>query len=61
MAEEGLEKTDNNLIFIGKPIAFDTDEFLKELDGLMTDAYKNKEDIKERVKSVVKTYHPKED
>jgi hypothetical protein len=26
----------------------------------MTDAYKNKEDIKERVKSVVKTYHPKE-
>ena len=60
MAEEGLEKTANNLIFIGKPIAFNTDEFLSELDGLMTDAYKNKEDIKERVKSVVKTYHPKE-
>lgn len=60
MAEEGLEKTANNLIFIGKPIAFNTDKFLSELDGLMTDAYKNKEDIKERVKSVVKTYHPKE-
>ena len=26
MAEEGLTKTDNDLIHIGKPIPFDTDE-----------------------------------
>lgn len=60
MAEEGLEKTDNNLIYIGKPIAFNTDEFLSELDNLMIDAYKNKDDIKERVKKIVDTYHPAE-
>lgn len=59
MAEEGLEKTDNDLIHIGKPIAFDEDEFLKQLEKLATAAYANKEDkIKELVKETVNTYHP---
>ena len=58
MAEEGLKKTKNDLIHIGCPIPFDTDEFLKELDVLLDAAYKNKDDIKERVQKVVKTYHP---
>ena len=39
MAEEGLTKTDNKLIHIGQPIAFDNDEFLKDLSGLMEAAY----------------------
>lgn len=60
MAEEGLKKTKNDLIHIGCPIPFDTDEFLKELEELLDAAYKNKDDIKDRVQKVVKTYHPAE-
>lgn len=58
MAEEGLKKTKNDLIHIGCPIPFDTDEFLKDLEELLDAAYKNKDDMKERVQKVVKTYHP---
>lgn len=58
MAEEGLKKTKNNLIFIGCPIPFDIDAFLKQLKGLMDAAYKNTNDIKETVQKVVTTYHP---
>jgi FlaA1/EpsC-like NDP-sugar epimerase len=58
MAEEGLRKTDNELIHIGCPIPFDTDEFLADLDGLMYAAYNNKKDIKEQVAKIVTTYHP---
>ena len=58
MAEEGLRKTENDLIHIGCPIPFDTDEFLACLDGLMRAAYNNSRDIKDRVAQVVTTYHP---
>ena len=58
IAEEGLKKTKNDLIHIGCPIPFDTDEFLKVLEELLDAAYKNKDDMKERVQKVVKTYHP---
>ena len=58
MSEEGLKKTENDLIHIGSPIPFDTDEFLAEMNGLMFDAYKNKSDIKDRVARIVTTYHP---
>ena len=57
MAEEGLKKTKNNLIHIGCPIPFDIEEFLKELNELLEAAYKNKEDMKERVAAIVTTYH----
>ena len=60
MAEEGLKKTDNELIHIGMPIPFETDEFLSNLDDLMTAAYKNCPDMRERVKKVVTTYKPAE-
>ena len=58
MAEEGLRKTDNDLIFIGHPIAFDQDAFLSGVRGLMEAAYKNKDDIRDYVKRMVSTYHP---
>ena len=58
MAEEGLTKTDNELIHIGKPIPFDTDEFLRQLENLMNAAYSNRADIRETVKRTVDTYHP---
>lgn len=58
MAEEGLKKTKNDLIHIGCPISFDIEEFLEQLDSLLEAAYKNKDDMKERVQKVVSTYHP---
>jgi FlaA1/EpsC-like NDP-sugar epimerase len=61
MAEEGLKKTDNDLIHIGCPIPFDTDEFLGEVQDLMNDAYKNDPDIRSRVAKIVTTYHPAEE
>ena len=57
MAEEGLKKTKNDLIHIGCPIPFDIEEFLQQLEGLLEAAYKNKDDMKERVEKVVTTYH----
>ncbi len=61
MSEEGLKKTDNDLIHIGSPIPFDTDEFLQQLQGLMEAAYSNKKDIRDRVARMVSTYHPEGD
>ena len=59
MAEEGLRKTKSNLIHIGNPIPFDTDEFLGELDDLMEAAYANKEGkIRDKVEKIVTTYKP---
>jgi FlaA1/EpsC-like NDP-sugar epimerase len=60
MAEEGLKKTDNDLIHIGQPIPFETDEFLGGLGKLMELAYENKDGIKEQVQKMVSTYHPAE-
>ncbi len=60
MAEEGLRKTENEMIHIGCPIPFDIEHFLGQLDDLMDAAYKNKGDIRNRLKSVVSTYHPAE-
>lgn len=58
MAEEGLKKTKNDLIHIGCPIPFNINEFLGELDGLLDAAYRNEDDMKERVQKIVSTYHP---
>lgn len=60
MAEEGLKKTQNDLIHIGCPIPFDIDVFLGQLEELMDTAYKNKENIRDVLKKVVSTYHPAE-
>ena len=61
MAEEGLETTANRMIFVGKPISFNVDQFLSELGNLMDAAYANKSDIRLRVAAMVKTYHPADD
>jgi len=57
MAEEGIQRTANDLIYIGKPIAFDNEVFLSQLENLMDAAYKNKENIRDIVKEMVSTYH----
>ena len=58
MAEEGMRKTDNDLIHIGAPIPFETDAFLRDLLVLMKAAYANDEGIRTLIKEIVKTYHP---
>ena len=60
MAEEGLRKTQNDLIHIGCPIPFDIEVFLGQLENLMETAYKNRDNIREVLKKVVSTYHPAE-
>ena len=57
MAEEGLEKTDSEKIHIGKPLVFDIDKFLDDLDDLMDAAYANDREIKRLVAGMVSTYH----
>ena len=52
------KKTENDLIFIGSPIPFDTDAFQNDLVSLMDAAYANKENIREMVQKIVLTYHP---
>ncbi len=57
MSEEGLQKTANKMIYIGKPIDFDVDLFEKQLHKLAEDAKNEKnEDIRRRVKEIVTTY-----
>lgn len=58
MDEEGLSKTSNQLISIGKPIPFDEDKFIEDLPGLFDAAYEDREDIREIVEQFVSTYHP---
>jgi FlaA1/EpsC-like NDP-sugar epimerase len=59
MAEEGLKKTENDLIHIGCPIPFDTEEFLGNLQKLADAAYRNdEEEIRDMVKGIVTTYQP---
>lgn len=58
MAEEGLKKTDNNLIFIGEPIEMDDDTFLIDLAELKDFCYNEGCDIRSKVKELVPTYHP---
>ena len=58
MAEEGMKKTDNELIHIGKPIPFDIGKFLKQLEELARASYENSPDIVRMVEEIVPTFHP---
>ena len=56
MDEEGLDSTQNEMIFIGKPLNINYDEFLENLDKLIAEAYKNGHQIKEFTEEVCGTY-----
>jgi len=58
MAEEGIERTANELIHIGKPIAFDMVNFMGQLEELAEASYSNDATIRKLVKTIVTTYHP---
>lgn len=56
MDEEGLKKTANKMIFIGKPIDFDTEVFEKQLEELFLHAKQEDKDIRKEIKDIVPTY-----
>ena len=56
MDEEGLQDTPNKLIHIGKPIAFDMEEFCAQLDRLYEITNMDSEMIRDAVKEIVPTY-----
>lgn len=58
MAEEGLQETENSLIHIGKPIEFDEDEFLEQLNELRKLADSDTDGIRKAVQKIVSTYKP---
>ena len=60
MAEEGLRKTAHEKIFIGKPLEFDQEKFLKQLEQLKKEAYQDGNHIRESVKEIVATYQYQE-
>lgn len=59
--EEGLLKTDNDLIFIGKPLLFDEGDFLKGMVRLEEAISEERFDVKEIVSEIVPTYHIREE
>ena len=56
LAEEGLKRTDNRLIHIGRPISFDEDVFIKTLEELRVKMADDNCDIRAKVSSIVPTY-----
>lgn len=56
MDEEGLDKTANKMIYIGKPIKIDEETFFNKLDKLIDKAMENGRGIKELTEEVCETY-----
>lgn len=56
MSEEGLKKTANSMIFIGKPIEFDEEKFEEQLEHLISAAEEESEDIRAKIREIVPTY-----
>ena len=56
MAEEGLESTPNDLIFVGQPIDIDKNVFLDKLNSLIEVAEANSNNIKDEIKKICDTY-----
>ena len=55
--EEGLQKTANDLIFIGKPLEFDEEAFFTSLDSIKKTVDEDSPEVKEIVKKMVPSYH----
>ena len=52
MSEEGLQATEDEMIYIGKPVSFDTEEFLKKVEGMRAVLRENG-DIREAICTIV--------
>lgn len=61
MNEEGLTKTANKMIFIGKQTEIDTDKFEDKVKALIDNANNETNDIRSLIKDLVPTYKPEGD
>ena len=57
MDEEGMTETENKLIYIGKPIEMDDEDFKQKLQLLDNASRMESDEIKEIVAQIVPTYH----
>lgn len=57
MSEEGLEKTANDLIYIGHPNDFSDEEFAAALERIKPMCQANSDSIVDEIENIVKTYH----
>lgn len=57
MKEEGLQKTANELIHIGRPLEINESEFYRQLEELHRACEENSPEIMNRVAEIVTTYH----
>ena len=60
MKDEGLQKTPNDLIYIGHFNDFDRENLLDRLEDLRTASQNNSDDIRSEIQKLVRTYHPKD-
>ena len=58
MEEAGLQRTENKMISIGKPLDIDEQKLYEYLDILSEQAYSETDKMKELVKELVPTYKP---
>ena len=59
MEEEGMQTTPNHLIHIGRPIPFNVEHFLTQMQELMVVSYENDEERLEKlIKQIVPTFSP---
>jgi FlaA1/EpsC-like NDP-sugar epimerase len=58
MQDEGLDKTPNDLIFVGHFNDFDKDQLIASLLELKQVCEENPENIRDTVRKLVVTYHP---
>lgn len=56
MSEEGLEKTANDMISVGKPLKFDEDALFDNVKNLVDEAYTEGDKMKEDLSKLVTTY-----
>lgn len=56
--EEGMQKTDNSMVFIGKPLDINDELYLEQLSKLKELLKDESNDIKQKVHEIVPTYKP---
>ncbi len=59
MKEEGLQETKNKLIHIGKPIEFDEEHLIENLEKIKKMAYSESPGIRKMIKKMAPTYNPR--
>ena len=57
MDEEGMKETANRMIYIGKPIELDEQEFFMQLKELKDECQIENSNIRPFIKKIVPTYH----